>query len=126
MQHLMQEENNMQSVAHNQNERIPPTNLAESHFISCTCGQRIYFNFEFQGTLYGRKVLMLVDSGLTHNFVAEEIVTELGLAVQYTPSFGVHIGNREIIKCNKVCRDLSIEVSKLVIKDDFFHFPLVG
>lgn len=65
---------------------------------------------------------MLVDSGLTHNFVVEEIVKKLGLAVQYSPSFGVQIGKDEIIKCNKVCHDLSIEVSNLVVKHDFFLY----
>ncbi|KAF3644745.1 Peptidyl-prolyl cis-trans isomerase CWC27 -like protein [Capsicum annuum] len=40
----------------------------------------------------------------------------------YIPTFGVQIGNREIIKCNKVCKDLSAEASNLVIKYDFFPF----
>lgn len=49
------------------------------------------------------EVLILVDSALTHNFIAETIVGELDFLVQTIPSFGVQIGNGDIIHCNKVC-----------------------
>ncbi|KAH0759562.1 hypothetical protein KY290_023055 [Solanum tuberosum] len=102
----MQEENHVQSVDGNQNEDIPPTDLGEISF-HAILGKEFSSTLKLQGTLCGHKVLMLVDSGLTHNFVAEEIVTKLGLVVQYIPTFGVQIGNGEIIKCSKVCHDLS-------------------
>lgn len=49
------------------------------------------------------EVLILADSGLIHNFIAETIVGELDFLVQTIPSFGVQIGNGDIIHCNKVC-----------------------
>lgn len=93
---------------------------------SCNFRQRIFSTLKLQGTLCGHKVLVVVDSGPTHNFVAEEIVTKLGLTVKYIPTFGVQIGNGEIIKCNQVCHDLSVEVSIVVIKHDFFPFSFSG
>lgn len=48
------------------------------------------------------------------------------MAVEYIPTLGVQIGNAKIIKCNKVCQDLSVEVSNLVIKHDFFPFSFSG
>ncbi|WMV09213.1 hypothetical protein MTR67_002598 [Solanum verrucosum] len=122
---LMQEENHVQSVDDNQNEDILPTDLGEISF-HAILGKEFASTLKLQGTLCGHKVLMLVDSGSTHNFVAEEIVTKLGLVVQYIPTFGVQIGNGEIIKCNKVCHDLSVEVSNLVIKHDFNPFSFGG
>ncbi|WMV55561.1 hypothetical protein MTR67_048946 [Solanum verrucosum] len=121
----MQGENHVQSVEGNHNEDIPPTDLGEISF-HAILGKEFASTFKLQGTLCGHKVLMLVDSGSTNNFVAEEIVTKLGLAVQYIPTFGVQIGNGEIIKCNKVCHDLSLEVSNLVIKHNFFPFSFGG
>ncbi|KAH0746200.1 hypothetical protein KY285_007857 [Solanum tuberosum] len=122
---LMQEENHVQRVDGNQNEDIPPTDLGEISF-HAILGKKFASTLKLQGTLCGHKVLMLVDSGSMHNFVEEDIVTKLGLEVQYIPTFGVQIGNGEIIKCNKVCHDLLVEVSNLVIKHDFFPFSFSG
>ncbi|KAH0706281.1 hypothetical protein KY285_010780 [Solanum tuberosum] len=121
----MQEENHVQGVDDNQNEDITPTDLGEISF-HAILGKKSTSNLKLQGTFCGHKVLMLVDSGSTHNFVAEEIVTKLWLAVQYIPTFGVQIDNGEIVKCNKVCHDLSVEVSNLVIKHNFFPFLFGG
>ncbi|KAH0773531.1 hypothetical protein KY290_010668 [Solanum tuberosum] len=122
---LMQEENHVQGVDDNHNEDITPTDLGKISF-HAILGKESTSTLKLQGTFCGHKVLMLVDSDSTHNFVAEEIVTKLGLAVQYIPTFGVQIGNGEIIKCNKVCHDLSLEVSNLVINHDLFHFLFGG
>ncbi|GJW29943.1 retrotransposon gag domain, retroviral aspartyl protease [Tanacetum coccineum] len=45
-----------------------------------------------EGTLEGRKVLTLVDSGSTHNFISASLVKQLGLKVSTVPFFGVQIG----------------------------------
>ena len=118
---LVQEENHVQSVDGNKNEDLPPTDLEKISF-HAILGKQSASTLKLQGTLCAHKVLMLADSGSTHNFVAKEIVTELGLAVKYVPTFGGQIGNGEIIKCNKVCHDLSAQVSNLVIKHIFPFF----
>lgn len=41
---------------------------------------------KLQGTLNGRKVLLLVDSGSSHNFISEEVVEELQLPAQVCPT----------------------------------------
>ncbi|GJX09954.1 retrovirus-related pol polyprotein from transposon TNT 1-94 [Tanacetum coccineum] len=48
-------------------------------------------------TLKGRKVLILVDNGSTHNFISTSLVKQLGLKVNMVPSFGVQIGKGQII-----------------------------
>ncbi|GKB96895.1 retrotransposon gag domain, retroviral aspartyl protease [Tanacetum coccineum] len=50
-----------------------------------------------EGALEGRKVLILVDSGSTHNFISASLVKQLGLKVSMVPSFRVQIGNGQII-----------------------------
>lgn len=70
----------MQSVEDNQNDDISPTNLAEISF-HALLGKESAPTLKLQGTHCRSIVLMLVDSCWTQNFVAEEIVTELWLAV---------------------------------------------
>ncbi|GJY25705.1 retrotransposon gag domain, retroviral aspartyl protease, partial [Tanacetum coccineum] len=53
-----------------------------------------------EGTLEDRKVLIMVDSGSTHNFISASLMKQLGLKVSMVPSFGVQIGNGQIIQCN--------------------------
>ncbi|GJY23087.1 ty3-gypsy retrotransposon protein [Tanacetum coccineum] len=48
-----------------------------------------------------------VNHGSTHNFISASLVKRLGLDVSTVPSFGVQIGNGQIIQCNQICRDLS-------------------
>ncbi|XP_028780228.1 uncharacterized protein LOC114736538 [Neltuma alba] len=79
-----------------------------------------------QGTLRGRDVLVLVDSGSTHNFVSDSIVNELNLPVQQVQPFGVQIGNGSTVKCHRVCSALEVKISDLIIQQDFFPFSLGG
>ncbi|KAH0669516.1 hypothetical protein KY285_023683 [Solanum tuberosum] len=67
---LIEEENHVQSVEGNQNEYILPTDLGDISF-HAILGKKSASTLKLQGTLCGHKVLMLVDSGSTHNFLAE-------------------------------------------------------
>ncbi|KAM3237840.1 hypothetical protein P3L10_012870 [Capsicum annuum] len=77
---------------------------------------------KLQGILNGRKVLLLVDSGSSQNFISETIVEELQLLVQVVPYFGVQISNREIIHCNRLCQNLVVKFPELTIDQDFYPF----
>ncbi|XP_038687486.1 uncharacterized protein LOC119986865 [Tripterygium wilfordii] len=78
------------------------------------------------GTVQGRQVLILIDSGSTHNFIAERIVEEVGLPVQIIPPFGVQIGNGEVIKCNRLCQEVAVELPGLTITQDYYPFAIGG
>ncbi|GJR70324.1 putative nucleotidyltransferase, ribonuclease H [Tanacetum coccineum] len=41
-------------------------------------------------------------------------------------TFGVHIGNGDVIRCSKVCRDLSIQLGGLKVVQDFYPFSIGG
>nr|GEU46586.1 retrotransposon Gag domain, retroviral aspartyl protease [Tanacetum cinerariifolium] len=79
-----------------------------------------------EGTLEGIKVLTLVDSGSTHNFISASLVKQLGLKVSRVPSFGVQIGNGQVIQCNQICRGLSLVLPGLKITEDYFPFSIGG
>lgn len=60
---------------------LDPRNLAKSRTI------------KLEGELIGHPILLLVDSGATHNFIARELVSSLNLEVTPTYLFSVGLGN---------------------------------
>lgn len=46
--------------------------------------------------------------------------------MQTISAFGVQTGNRDIIHCNKVCRDLQINLPGLTTTQDYNPFSIGG
>nr|GEV67650.1 retrotransposon Gag domain, retroviral aspartyl protease [Tanacetum cinerariifolium] len=85
-------------------EGINQQDMAEISFhaiLSKTSGTTM----KVEGTLEGRKVLTLVDSGSTHNFISASLVKQLEL---------------------KICRGLSLVLPGLKTTEDFFPFSMRG
>ncbi|KAH0709508.1 hypothetical protein KY284_010935 [Solanum tuberosum] len=99
--------------------------LTEISFHS-VLGQSVCATMKLQGEINGKKVLILVDSVSTHNFVADSIVEEHNIPVEMVPTFGVQIGNGDIIRCNKVCQNLQIQLSGFTITQDYYPFAIGG
>ncbi|KAF7841564.1 retrotransposon gag domain, Retroviral aspartyl protease [Senna tora] len=89
-------------------------------------GNTISTTMKWNGTLGSHKVLILVDSGYTHNFISSQFVNKLQLPTQKVSPFGVQIGNSEIIKYDSVCENLKIEIQGLQIIQDFYPFSMSG
>ncbi|KAL7116648.1 hypothetical protein ACP275_03G017300 [Erythranthe tilingii] len=99
--------------------------LAEIYF-HAMMGTSATSTMQILGKIKHRQVLILVDSGSTHNFVAKQIVQDVALPIQEVPSFGVKIGNGDVIKCDQICRDISVQLPGLTIIQDFYPFALGG
>ena len=99
--------------------------LAEISF-HAILGKSVGTNMKLQGVIGNKEVFILVDSGSTHNFVVETIVEELKLPVQFVPSFGVQIGNGDAIRCNRICRNVEVQLPDLKITQNYFHFSIGG
>lgn len=78
------------------------------------------------GMLRSAEVLILIDGGSTHNFILDVLVNELKLASQPVTSFGVQIGNGDIIRCGQIFKNLSVQINDLKITQDFHPFSLGG
>lgn len=48
---------------------------------------------KLQGELHGNPIMVLIDSGASHNFISSELVGTLGLAVTPSKEFGVKMGD---------------------------------
>lgn len=69
---------------------------------------------------------MLINSGSTHNFIQESVVSRLGYAVESLPPFKVFIGSREYLVCKDVCRQVEISLQNTLVTEDLFVLPMGG
>ncbi|GJX11480.1 retrotransposon gag domain, retroviral aspartyl protease [Tanacetum coccineum] len=53
-------------------------------------------------------------------------LNSIELTSQMVSPFGVQIGNGDVIRCSKVCRDLSIQLGGLKVVQDFYPFSIGG
>ena len=59
---------------------------------------------KIKGTIREHEVMVLIDSGATHNFIANRVVRELDLRLPNTGSFGVTLRMGKVAMSAGVCR----------------------
>lgn len=79
---------------------------------------------KLSGKLHGHEVLLLIDSGSTHNFISEKLVEQLKLHVSSVQTFGVQVGDDFIIQCDQICKSVSVKLPGSTLTQDFYPFPL--
>ena len=53
-----------------------------------------------------------------------EIVKHVGILIDCLEPFNIQMENGEVISCNGVCRQITVTLKNLVIKEDFYPFEL--
>lgn len=101
-----------------------PTDLAEIS-LHAILGKASGTTMKLLGTINGNHVLILVDSGSTHNFTSV-LVEELTLPTHPIPPFCVQIGNRDVIRCNMICREVRIDLPNLSVIQVCYPFSIGG
>ncbi|GKB95105.1 ty3-gypsy retrotransposon protein, partial [Tanacetum coccineum] len=76
------------------------------------------------GNIGGIDIVVLIDSGATHNFLSQELVKHLGLFVSRTGSVGVMMGNGNFEKSHGMCKRVLLSFHELQIIEDLFPLPL--
>lgn len=56
------------------------------------------------------EVLILIDSGATHNFIAAKLVEKLNLPIQTTETFQVSLGDGYKVRGRTLCPDVRVEM----------------
>ena len=69
-----------------------------------------------------REVIVLIDSGASHNFISKHVVSELQLRCDPTQKFEVQMGNGDEVKTSGVCWGLCLQLVEIDVNADFF-FP---
>ncbi|GAU13154.1 hypothetical protein TSUD_112140, partial [Trifolium subterraneum] len=73
-----------------------------------------------------RRVLTLIDSGATSNFIAVGLVQELGLPLVETPTYVIEVGNGEKVRKQGVCEGLKFKIQEVEFQHHFFLMDLGG
>lgn len=74
----------------------------------------------------GYPILLLVDSGASHNFIAKELVASLGLGLADTKPYGVSLGNGSRCESKGVCPVIKVKIGKHYVVVDAYVLDLGG
>ncbi|RRT44121.1 hypothetical protein B296_00026417 [Ensete ventricosum] len=81
---------------------------------------------EIEGFLEQQSIIILIDTGSTHNFMSSEVATHLMLQKEYYNGFKVKVANDQILKCNQKCPRVKLILQEQDIVADYFLLPLDG
>ena len=102
------------------NEEPLPLSLSLSSMV----GLSTPHSLKIRGKIRDRDVVVLIDSGGSHNFISTALVEELGLPMVSIKEFGGILGIRAEIRAIGVCRQIKLYLTKLEIVADLFPIPL--
>ncbi|KAJ1400267.1 Retrotransposon gag domain [Sesbania bispinosa] len=89
-------------------------------------GVRESHTMQLRAKVSGVNVLVLVDSGNTHNFLREGLIPSLGLEVLKRSGLQVYVANGERVPSMGICRSVSFMVANDIFQADFYTIPLEG
>ena len=78
------------------------------------------------GMIIGEGLIILLDSGSTHNFIDDALLPKLQLSMDVTQILEVKVANRDVIKTQEVCRDVEIQVQGYTFMVQLHVLPLEG
>lgn len=70
------------------------------------------------------EVIILIDSGATHNFISNEIVQRLEISLSHSASYGVVLGTGDSVRAAGVCKNVVLTMGDITIVQDFLPLPL--
>lgn len=79
---------------------------------------------KLKGVVKDKEVLILIDSGATHNFIHQVLVEELKLTIEEGTAFGVTIGDGSNRRRKGLCQRVEVKLPELTIIADFLAVEL--
>lgn len=80
----------------------------------------------FQGEVKGVPVLVLVDSGATHNFISQKLVSKMDWPMEKTSQMRIKLGDGFQTMTQGVCRGVELKIGGFRIQADMHLFELGG
>lgn len=81
---------------------------------------------KLKGEIQGVPILVLVDSGATHNFISHKLVKAMGWDVKLTTPLQIKLGDGYKAKTQGECKGVTLEIGRLQIAIDAMLFDLDG
>lgn len=79
-----------------------------------------------KGTIQGARVILLADSGSTHNFLNTQLAKRLGLVPDRNAAFEVVVANRERLSSRGKCSAVPVLLEGTLFILEFFLIDLQG
>ncbi|TYK16028.1 uncharacterized protein E5676_scaffold32G00230 [Cucumis melo var. makuwa] len=79
---------------------------------------------KLRGVVKGKEIIVLIDSGATHNFIQCELVTERKIPIDRNTQFGVTIGDGTSCKGKGICSQVEIQLEGLKVVTDLLVVEL--
>nr|XP_016495663.1 PREDICTED: uncharacterized protein LOC107814725 isoform X3 [Nicotiana tabacum] len=76
------------------------------------------------GTILGKKVIVLIDSGASTNFISCTVAEALRLKQTETKPFLVEVGNGQHVKSMGSCKEVELWIDEMRLIQDYFLFDL--
>jgi hypothetical protein len=81
---------------------------------------------KIEGYIKKKKVIVLIDSGSTHNFIHYKLANALNLFVYPTPEFQVMIADGGTINFSRKCNKINITMGEYVMNSPMIAIPMGG
>jgi hypothetical protein len=78
------------------------------------------------GYIKHRKVIILVDSGSSHNFLHHHIAKETNCYIREVNNFQIMIANGESMKCGRRCENVHLQIGQNHMKSHMFSIDMGG
>jgi hypothetical protein len=78
------------------------------------------------GYIKHRKVIILVDSGSTHNFIHRRIAKETHCYIHAVNNFQIMIANGGSMKCGGCCENVRLQIGDYDLKSHMFSIDMGG
>jgi hypothetical protein len=78
------------------------------------------------GYIKHRKVIILVDSGSTHNFIHRHIAQETHCYIHAINNFQIMIANGGSMKCGGCCENVCLQIGDYHLKSHMFSIDMGG
>jgi hypothetical protein len=85
-----------------------------------------YRTMKVEGKIGNVDVLLLLDSGASHNFISPQVTNALGLTITPTPARSIKLGDGHRVKSQGVCKGIVIMVGSVKVVIDALVFELGG
>lgn len=96
------------------------------YLISCTDGYHRTLHLEARFSIHGYEVVVLIDGGLTNNFIQSKLVTHLGLTVKLSPHLHITVGNSQGLTWAGECSTVPFHFGQASFSMNLLLLPIYG
>eukprot|EP01018_Ginkgo_biloba_P002087 Gb_15568 [translate_table: standard] len=95
-------------------------------FLVAMLGITQYQTLRVRSKVKGRTIVLLVDSGNTHNFIDSKLVSSTELKVEPLQNFQLAVANDTMMDCKGMVRGLKLQLDSYELSSNFYVVALPG